>query len=59
MPRYRFAHIACFYALLAGILEVGQNLSPGRDVETFTAFVSMSGAVVGEIIAPARDRGVA
>jgi hypothetical protein len=51
MPRYRFVHVACFYVLLAVILEFGQNFAPGRDAEAFTAFVSMSGAVVGEIIA--------
>lgn len=51
MPRYRFVHVACFYALLAVVLELGQNFAPGRDAQTFTAFVSMSGAVVGEIIA--------
>ena len=51
MPRYRFVHVAIFYVLLATILELGQNFAPGRDAETFTAFVSMSGAVVGEIIA--------
>jgi hypothetical protein len=51
MPRYRFVQVACFYVLLAAILEFGQNFVPGRDAETFTAFISMSGAVVGEIIA--------
>jgi VanZ family protein len=51
MPRYRFVHVACFYVLLATVLELGQNFAPGRDAQTFTAFISMSGAVVGEIIA--------
>ena len=51
VPRYRFVHVACFYVMLAAILELGQNFAPGRDAEAFTALVSMSGAVVGEIIA--------
>ena len=51
MPRYRFVHVACFYVLLAVVLEFGQNFAPGRDAQAFTAFISMSGAVVGEIIA--------
>ena len=51
MPRYRFVHLAVFYVLLAGVLELGQNFAPGRDAEAFTSLVSMSGAVVGEIIA--------
>lgn len=51
MPRYRFVHVSCFYVLLAAVLELGQNFSPGRDAQTFTALVSMTGAVVGEIIA--------
>jgi VanZ family protein len=51
MPRYRFVHVAGFYILLATILEFGQNFSPGRDAEIFTAFISMSGALVGEVIA--------
>ena len=51
VPRYRFVHVACFYVLLAAILEFGQNFAPGRDAETFTALISMSGAVVGEIFA--------
>ena len=51
MPRFRFVHVACFYVLLAALLELGQNFAPGRDAEAFTALVSMSGAVVGEIIA--------
>ena len=51
MPRYRFVHVACFYVLLAAVLELGQTFAPGRDAEAFTAFISMSGAVVGEIIA--------
>jgi VanZ family protein len=51
MPRYRFVHVACFYILLAAILELGQNLAPGRDAEAVTALVSVSGAVVGEIVA--------
>ena len=42
MPRFRFVHVAIFYVLLATILELGQNFAPGRDAETFTAFVSMS-----------------
>ena len=25
MPRYRFVHVACFYILLATLLELGQN----------------------------------
>ena len=44
MPRYRFVHVACFYVLLAAILELGQNFAPGRDAEAFTVLVSMSGA---------------
>ena len=51
MPRYRFVQVACFYVLLASVLELGQNFAPGRDAQAFTALVSMSGAVVGEIIA--------
>ena len=51
MPRYRFVHVACFYVLLAVTLELGQNFAPGRDAQAFTAFVSISGAVAGEIIA--------
>ncbi|MGP1666674.1 MAG: hypothetical protein ACTS5I_12335 [Rhodanobacter sp.] len=51
IPRYRFVHVAIFYVLLAAVLELGQNFAPGRDAEAFTALVSMSGAVVGEIIA--------
>ena len=51
MPRYRFVHVACFYVLLAGVLELGQNFIPGRDPEILTAFVSMWGAIVGEIVA--------
>ena len=51
VPRYRFVHVACFYVFLAAILEFGQNFAPGRDAETLTALISMSGAVVGEIIA--------
>ena len=51
VPRYRFLHVACFYALLAVVLELGQNIAPGRNAEAFTALVSMSGAVAGEIVA--------
>ena len=51
MPRYRFVYVACFYLLLAVVLELGQNFAPGRHPDAFTALVSMSGAVVGEIIA--------
>ena len=51
MPRYRFVHVACFYVLLALTLELGQNFAPDRDAQSFTAFVSISGAVVGEIVA--------
>jgi VanZ family protein len=51
MPRYRFVHVACFYVLLAVTLEVGQNFVPGRNPEAITAFVSMCGAIVGEIVA--------
>ena len=51
VPRYRFVHVAYFYVLLGAILELGQNFAPGRDAETFTALVSVSGAVVGEIMA--------
>ena len=51
MPRYRFVHVACFYVMLAVILELGQNFAPGRGAEAFTALVSMFGAVVGEIVA--------
>jgi hypothetical protein len=51
VPRYRFVHVACFYVFLAVQLELGQNFAPGRDAEAFTALVSMSGAVVGEIVA--------
>lgn len=51
MPRYRFVRVACFYALLATVLELGQNFAPGRDAQVFTVLVSMSGAVIGEIIA--------
>jgi VanZ family protein len=51
MPRYRFVHVACFYVFLAALLELGQNFAPGRDAEALTALVSMSGAVVGEIVA--------
>ena len=51
MPRYRFIHVACFYVILATVLELGQNFAPGRDAEAFTALVSMWGAVSGEIVA--------
>ena len=51
VPRYRFVHVAIFYFLLAAILELGENFAPGRDAEAFTALVSMSGAVAGEIVA--------
>jgi hypothetical protein len=51
LPRFRFVHVACFYVLLAGVLELGQNFVPGRDAETFAALVSMWGAIVGEVIA--------
>ena len=51
MPRYRFVHVACFYVLLATMLELGQNFVPGRDPEAFAAFVSMCGAIVGEVVA--------
>ena len=51
MPRYRFVHVACFYILLAAVLELGQNLVPGRDPDAFSAFVSMCGAIVGEVVA--------
>ena len=51
MPRYRFLHVACFYALLAAVLEMGQNIAPGRNADVVTALISMSGAVAGEIIA--------
>ena len=51
IPRYRFVHVALFYVSLATILELGQNFVPGRDAQAFTALVSMSGAVVGEIVA--------
>ena len=51
MPRYRFVHVACFYVLLAVVLEFGQNFVPGRHPEAVTAFVSMCGANVGEIVA--------
>lgn len=36
MPRYRFVNVACFYAILAAVLELGQNFAPGREVQTFT-----------------------
>jgi VanZ family protein len=51
MPRYRFILVACFYVLLATTLELGQNFVPGRDPEAFTAFVSMCGAIFGEVVA--------
>jgi VanZ family protein len=51
MPRYRFVRVACFYVLLAGVLELGQNFIPGRDPEALAAFVSMCGAIVGEVVA--------
>lgn len=51
VPRYRFVYVACFYLLLAAILEMGQNFAPGRDAEALTALISTSGAVAGEIIA--------
>ena len=51
VPRYRFVHVACFYALVAGVLEAGQMFAPGRNPEVLTAVVSMTGAVVGEIVA--------
>jgi VanZ family protein len=44
-------HVACFYVFLATLLELGQNFAPGREAEALTALVSMSGAVVGEIVA--------
>jgi hypothetical protein len=51
VPRYRFVHVAFFYALVAGALELGQFYSPGRNPEVATAVASMAGAVVGEIAA--------
>lgn len=51
VPRYRFVNVACFYALVAGVLEAGQMYSPGRHPEVGTAVVSMGGAVMGEIVA--------
>lgn len=51
LPRYRLVHVACFYVLLASVLELGQNFVPGRDPEVFAAFVSMWGAIVGEVVA--------
>ena len=51
VPRYRFVHVACFYAFVAGVLEAGQMYSPGRSPEVVTAVVSMAGAVMGEIVA--------
>ena len=51
VPRYRFVHVAFFYALVAGVLEAGQMYSPGRHPEVVTAVVSMAGAVMGEIVA--------
>jgi hypothetical protein len=51
VPRYRFIQVACFYALVAGVLEAGQMYSPGRNPEVVTAVASMAGAVMGEIIA--------
>lgn len=50
-PRYRFVHVALCYALLAIVLELGQNFAPGRHPDALTALVSMTGAVVGEVIA--------
>ena len=51
VPRYRFVHVAIFYALLACVLEVGQIFIPGRHPEVVTAIISMAGAVAGEIVA--------
>jgi len=51
VPRYRFVNVACFYVVLAGVLELGQNFVPGRNPEAFAAFVSMWGAIVGEVVA--------
>ena len=51
VPRYRFVHVAFFYALVAGVLEAGQMYSPGRNPEVVTAIISMAGAVTGEIVA--------
>ena len=44
-------HVACFYVVLATVLELGQNFAPGRDPEAFTAIISMCGAIVGEVVA--------
>src|SRR6185295_19173092 len=51
MPRYRFVHVACFYILLATMLELGQSFVPGRSPEALAAFVSICGAIVGEVVA--------
>ena len=51
LPRYRLIHIAWLYVVLAGVLELGQNIVPGRDPEVFAAFVSMCGAIVGWVAA--------
>ena len=51
LPRYRLVHVACFYVLLAGVLELGQNFVPERNPEAFAAFVSVCGAIVGEVVA--------
>jgi VanZ family protein len=51
LPRYRLVHVACFYVLLAGMLELGQNFVPGRDPEVFAAIVSICGAIAGEVVA--------
>ena len=51
VPRYRFVQVVCFYALFAGVLEMGQMYFPGRHPEIVTAAVSMAGAVTGEIAA--------
>ena len=57
VPRYRFIQVACFYALVAGVLEAGQMYAPGRSPEVVTAVASMASAMTSNVsysIAPKR-----
>ena len=44
VPRYRFVHVACFYVMLAAILELGQNFATRRrDLYSFDQHVRRGG----------------
>ncbi len=46
-PSVPLASALAFYTLLAGALELGQNLVPGRDPALFDFVASLAGAIVG------------